>query len=101
MIWDHLRTVCIQLNQIYRTMGYKSHEVCGRLINLRKIFIFRLTFWTRRLFGGVLLLLECRVIKPSKESLGKLAWLDKNCAAVGSLKSGQFENNEFWGEKLL
>ena len=44
MIWDHLRTACIQLNQIYRTMGYKSHEVCGRLINLRKSFIFRLTF---------------------------------------------------------
>ena len=101
MIWDHLRTACIQLNQIYRTMGYKSHEVCGRLINLSKSFIFRLTFWTRRLFGGVLLLLECGVIKPSKESLGKLAWLVKNCAAVGSLKTGQLGNNEFWGEILL
>ena len=46
-------------------------------------------------------MLECRVIKPSKESLGKVAWLVKNCAAVGSLKTGQLENNEFWGEKLL
>ena len=25
----------------------------------------------------------------------------KNCAAVGSLKTGQLGNNEFWGEKLL